>query len=70
MPAGSPSKQTVATEKYRKKNGIVAKNFKLKKELVEAYAEACKKAGVSQTGQIAKLMQSFIDDVNRRKAEK
>ena len=69
MPTGSPSKQTIATERYRKKNGIITENFKLKKELVEAYAEACRTAGVSQTGQIAKLMQGFIDDVNAKSGQ-
>jgi hypothetical protein len=47
--------------KYEKKVGIIAKSYKLKRELTEAFAEACEKAGVSQAAQISKMMQEFID---------
>lgn len=60
------SKQTVATEKYRKKNGIISKNFKMKKEFADEFAAACAKAGVSQSAQIIKMMQEFIDQVNKK----
>ena len=60
MPKGEPNSQTKATEKYRQKAGIITKSFKLKKELVDRYAAACEKAGVSQTGKIAELMEQFI----------
>lgn len=53
--------QTAATERYRAKQGIISKNFKIKRELSEAYAEACERAGVSQTGQIVKMMEEFIE---------
>ena len=33
MPIGKPSKQTIATEKYAKKVGLISKSYKLKKEL-------------------------------------
>lgn len=56
--------QTQATERYRQKAGIITKNFKLKKELVDRYAAACEKAGVSQTGKIAELMEQFIKEQN------
>lgn len=56
-----PKAQTTATEKYRKKAGIITKNFKLRKELCDAYAAACEKEKVSQTAKIAELMQRFID---------
>ena len=66
MPKGEPNTQTKATDKYQKKAGIVAKTFKLKKEIVEAYKEACDKAGVSQAGQLTKMMNDFIEEVNRQ----
>ena len=69
MPKGNPTGQTTATEKYRKKMGIIAKNFKIKKELADQYAAACERAGVSQTGQIVELMQGFIDKVNAEHGE-
>ena len=38
------SKQTLRNERYQKKAGGVSKSYKLKKEVVDAYAEACEKA--------------------------
>ncbi len=64
MPKGKPNPQTIATEKYQKKAGYMTKGFKLKREVVEQFEEACKKAGVSQAGQISKMMQEFIGKVN------
>lgn len=54
--------QTLATEKYRKKAGIITKTFKLKKDLCDQYAAACTKVGKSQTEVIQMLMQKFIDE--------
>jgi hypothetical protein len=65
MPAGSPKPQTVASEKYQKKAGWIAKSFKLKKDLVEQFADACEKAGVSQAGQISEMMKAFIEEQNK-----
>lgn len=61
MPIGNPSKQTIATRKYEKKAGWISKSYKLKKEVVEAFAEACEKEGVSQAGQLTKMMNEFIE---------
>ena len=44
MPVGTPKPQTIATRKYEKKAGWVSKSYKLKKEVVEEFAEACEKA--------------------------
>lgn len=63
MPVGNPKPQTIATKKYEKKAGWVAKSYKLKKEVVDAYAEACAKAGVSAAGQLTKMMKKFIEEV-------
>ena len=62
MPKGKPNPQTIASEKYQKKAGYMTKGFKLKRDLVEAYEEACKIACVSQAGKIAELMQKFIEE--------
>ncbi len=64
MPVGSPKPQTVATKKYEQKAGWVSKSYKLKRDLVEQFAEACGKAGVSQAGQISKMMKEFIEKQN------
>mgnify|MGYP003262119255 CR=1 FL=1 len=61
----NPKPQTIATEKYQKKVGLVSKSYKLKKEVAEAFADACKKAGVSQAGKLTELMKGFIDEVNQ-----
>lgn len=58
------SKQTERNARYQKKAGWVSKSYKLKKEVVDAYAEACKKAGVSAAGQLTKMMNAFIAEVN------
>lgn len=60
MPVGSPKPQTVATKKYEKKAGFVSKSYKLRRELVDQFAEACDKAGVSQAAQLTKMMKEFI----------
>lgn len=60
MPKGSPNKQTIASEKYQKKAGYMTKGFKLKRDVVEEFEEACKEAGVSQAAQITAMMKEFI----------
>lgn len=62
MPKGSPSKQTIASEKYQKKAGYIAKSYKLKREVVEQFQQACERQGVSQAGKIMELMQKFIEE--------
>lgn len=58
------SKQTLRNERYQKKAGWLSKFYKLKREVAEAYAEACDKAGVSQAGQLTKMMNEYIEQVN------
>lgn len=64
MPIGNPKPQTIATRKYEQKAGWISKSYKLKRELVEQFAEACEKAGVSQAGQISEMMKAFIEEQN------
>ena len=59
MPVGNPKPQTIATKKYEKKAGFVSKSYKLKQDLVEQFAEACNKSGISQAGQLTKMMTAF-----------
>lgn len=60
MPKGKPGAQTIATQKYQQKIGLISKSYKLKQELVERFAAACDKAGVSQAAKISELMEQFI----------
>lgn len=64
MPKGNPSRQTISTEKYQKKAGYRAKSFKLKGDIGDRFALACRIAGVSQSAKITELMQEFIDQVH------
>lgn len=66
MPVGNPTPQSVATRKYEEKAGWMSKTYKLKRDVVEAYAEACRKAGVSAAGQLTKMMNEFIQEVNEK----
>lgn len=63
MPKGNPTPQTIASEKYQKKVGWMTKGFKLKRDVVEEFEEACEKAGVSQASKITELMKQFIKEV-------
>lgn len=60
MPVGKPKAQTIASKKYQDKLGIISKSYKLKREVVDGFAEACEKAGVSQAAQLTKMMEEFI----------
>ncbi len=59
MPRGNPSKQTQATEKYQKKAGYIVKAFKIKKEVADAFYDACKRNGVSQASVITEFMNNY-----------
>ncbi len=48
-------------DKWNAKAGYVSKSYKLKKEVVESFAQACDKAGVSQAGQLTSMMKEFIE---------
>jgi len=61
MPKGNPSKQTVASEKYQRKAGYMTKGFKLKRDLVEQFEEACIYAGRSQAEVVREFMERFIE---------
>ena len=50
-----------AQAKYDSKAGLISKSYKLKKKIVEAFADACNASGVSQSGQLTKMMLEFIE---------
>nr|DAP18384.1 MAG TPA: hypothetical protein [Caudoviricetes sp.] len=52
-------------DKWNAKVGLISKSYKLKREVVETFAEACNKAGVSQAGQLTKMMTEFIETVSK-----
>ena len=60
MPVGNPTKQTIATDKYAKKVGLISKSYKLKKELTEDFARACAKRNTSASAELTAFMEQFI----------
>ena len=50
-------------DKWTAKAGYISKSYKLKREVVEEFAEACQKAGVSQAGKLTELMKNFSESV-------
>lgn len=48
-------------DRWNAKAGLVSKSYKLKKELVDQFAEACQAAGVSQAAQLSAMMRDFIE---------
>lgn len=69
MPTGNPKPQTVASKKYQDKAGWISKSYKLKRDIAEQYAEACRKANVSQAAQLMKMMKEFTDKMNEEHSE-
>lgn len=59
------SKQTMRSKRYQDKAGWASKSYKLKKEVIEDFARACEKSGVSQAGQLSRMMKEYIEQVNR-----
>lgn len=53
-------------DKWNAKAGYVSKSYKLKQEVVIAFAEACEKAGVSQASQLTKMMKEFAEKQNNQ----
>ena len=49
--------------KWNAKAAYISKSYKLKREVVEEFAEACQKAGVSQAGKLTELMKNFSESV-------
>lgn len=59
------TKQNERRKRYEKKAGFQSKSYKLRTETVERFAAACELAGVSQAGQITKMMNEFSEKIER-----
>jgi len=51
---------TQATARYQTKKGLISKSYKLDKETVELFAEACENAETSQAKELTKFMKRYI----------
>ena len=59
MPKGQPNAQTIATAKYQAKAGYISKSFKIKKDIADAFSDACIKNGVSQASVLSEFMINY-----------
>ena len=48
-------------DRWNAKAGYVAKTYKLKKDVTDAFAETCDRLGVSKASQITRMMTEFIE---------
>ena len=55
---GTPA--TRATARYQKKKGLISKSYKLERDTVDAFAEACENTETSQAKELTKFMIRFI----------
>ena len=51
---------TLATERYHKKKGMVSKSYKLNRDTVDAFSEACENAETTQAKELEKFMKRYI----------
>ena len=55
-----PNKQTESTKKYQQRIGLVAKSFKINKNLASDFKETCERLNLSQAKVISDFMKDFI----------
>ncbi|MCL1872652.1 MAG: chemotaxis protein [Clostridiales bacterium] len=51
---------TRATARYQKKKGLISKSYKLPREVVDEFAEACEEMELSQAQVLTKYMKYYI----------
>ena len=51
---------TKATARYQAKKGLISKSYKLDRETVELFAEACEEVETSQAKELTKFMKRYI----------
>ena len=63
--SGCDAEDCEVDQRYQDKAGWISKSYKLKREVVETFAEACERAGVSQAGQLSRMMKEYAEQVGR-----
>ena len=51
---------TRATARYQKKKGLISKSYKLPRDVVDEFAEACAERELSQASVLTKYMKYYI----------
>lgn len=59
-----------ADKKYHEKVGLVSKSYKLHADVIDAFADACKKSDVSLASTLETLMRKFVNEVDEHENEK
>lgn len=62
-----PSKQSIATRKYEEKAGWISRSYKLRKKDVDEFKATCDRLGISQAGQLTKMMREFVEQNKEQK---
>lgn len=61
--------RTEVVERYKKKAGWLSKSYTLKKDIVEAFKEACESQGVSQASVLSAYMVEYAKAAGIEKKE-
>lgn len=61
--------RTEVVERYKKKAGWLSKSYTLKKDIVEAFKEACESQGVSQASVLSAYMVEYARAAGIEKKE-
>lgn len=56
----SEEKKTRPQDRWNEKNNYISKSYRMRKDVADRFKKACEAAGVSQSGQIVKMMEDFI----------
>lgn len=59
-------KNYTAQTEWAKRKGYQSKSYKLPIDVVEQFAEACKKANVSKSKQLTSMMKEFIKKADEK----
>jgi len=51
---------TRATARYQEKKGLISKSYKLEREIVNLFAEACEEMETTQSKELKKFMKRYI----------
>jgi len=51
---------TRATSRYHKKKGLLSKSYKLDREIVDLFAEACEEVETTQAKELTKFMKRYV----------
>lgn len=58
--------QTKASTKYQQKIGLISKSYKLKKDVVDKFAETCRENGVGIAETLTRLMTEYVESNSQK----